>query len=244
VLRSFSQATTANEWPNEMAFVGLSTCMGVNLLSRIMGHISMLPFASANVGLRLPSSRTLRVCLLVPVCLWSAVALTFEGRAAWQRTVLQFDQGTQFRDRLRVPGMEGVYWGEPTQIDATTTLQKADFEGLVSYLRAKRGRFFVMGDSTMLYGILGAKSPQPLLYFLPSHSFLEKEIPSIDQMVLASLEGNKVSIAVREKVTFLLRGPEVYARLPRTWAWFTASFDHVSDFGNYEVWERKSDGYP
>jgi hypothetical protein len=97
-----------------------------------------------------------------------------------------------------------------------------------------------MGDSSILYGILGVRSPQPLLYFLPSHSFLEKEIPRLDEMVSASLERSGIGVVVREKVTYLPEVHDAYPRFPRTWAWFTSNFDHVSDFGNYEIWERQS----
>jgi hypothetical protein len=57
-------------------------------------------------------------------------------------------------------------------------LRKVDFEDLVSYLAAKRSTFFVMGDSALLYGLLGVRSPQPVLYFEPSHCFLEEEFPA------------------------------------------------------------------
>jgi hypothetical protein len=138
--------------------------------------------------------------------------------------------------------MERVRWGEPTAPDNTTTLQRADLEGLVSYLSANGGPFFVMGDSTMLYGLLGTRSPQPLLYFLASHSFLKKEIPRLDEIVSASLERNKVGVVVREKVTYLTGVHDAYAQFPRTWGWFTSHFDHVSDYGNYEIWKRRPDG--
>jgi hypothetical protein len=58
-------------------------------------------------------------------------------------------------------------------------------------------------------------------------------------MVLASLERNGVGVVVREKVTFLPEIQDAYPQFPRTWAWLTSQFDHVSDFGNYEIWERQ-----
>jgi 4-amino-4-deoxy-L-arabinose transferase-like glycosyltransferase len=237
--RCLAQATTANEWENSFAFVGLASCLGVSLWFRIIDYISIVPVADRGVSLRLPSARSVKICLLVLAAIWGVVALGHEGRAAWARTVQQFAKGTRFRDSVRVRGMEPVRWGEPTMIDKTTILQRADFEGLVSYLSANGGPFFVMGDSTMLYGLLGTRPPQPLLYFMPSHSFLKKEIPRLDEMVSASLERNKVGIVVREKVTFLTEIHDSYAQFPRTWGWFTSHFDHVSDYGNYEIWKRK-----
>ena len=74
------------------------------------------------------------------------------------------------------------------------------------------------------------------------HSFLKKEIPRLDEVVSASLERNKVGVVVREKVTYLPEVHDSYSQFPRTWAWFTNHFDHVKDFGNFEIWERRPGG--
>ena len=59
-------------------------------------------------------------------------------------------------------------------------------------------------------------------------------------MVLASLERNRVGIVVREKVTFLPEIQDAYPQFLRTMDWLTSHFDHVRDFGNYEIWERQA----
>jgi 4-amino-4-deoxy-L-arabinose transferase-like glycosyltransferase len=240
--RSLTQTTTLNEWQNNFAFVGLAGCLGVSLLLHIIGSISIVLVANCDGTLRLPSARAVKICFLLVAGMWGAVVLGYEGRAAWRRKVQQFEQGSLFRDAVRVRGMERVRWGEPTSIGGTTILRRADFEALASYLSARGSNFFVVGDSTMLYGLLGVRSPQPLLYFQPSHSFLEKEIPRLDEMVSASLERNRVGVVVREKVMFLPEMRDAYTHFPRTWAWFTSNFSHVSDFGNYEIWERRPAG--
>src|SRR5262249_36719994 len=139
-------------------------------------------------------------------------------------------------------GMERVRWGDPTPINATTTLRKADFENVTSYLTTKSKPFFVMGDASMLYGLLRSRSPQPLLYFLPSHSFLKEDIPRLDEIILTALKRNGVTIVVREKVTHLGEVHDAYPQFHRTWDWFKSHFTHVSDFGNYEIWEWSSGG--
>ena len=239
--RCLTQATTLNDWQNNFAFVGLSGCLGVGLWFRILDYVSIVPSADRDVRVKLPSASSVKIWLLAAAGIWGVVVLGYESRAAWVRTVQQFAKGTTFRDSVRVRGMERVRWGEPTSLDKNTTLQRADFENLVSYLFAKGGTFFVMGDSTILYGLLGTRSPQPLLYFLPDHSFLKEEIPRLDELVAGSLDRNKIGVVVREKVTFLAEVHEAYAQFPRTWGWFTSHFEHVSDFGNYEIWERRHD---
>jgi hypothetical protein len=80
-------------------------------------------------------------------------------------------------------------------------------------------------------------SPQPLLYFLPSHSFVPRQIPELDAQIHAALVRNHVQIVVREKDTFLPAVRESYPLFPKTWAWFQANFTHRRDFGIYEIWE-------
>ena len=244
--RSLTQAVTLNDWQNNCAFVGLAACLGVGLLIRNLSYISITPAAGPSGHpdgvLRFHSAPKLRVCLEV-AAVWGALVLGFEGRDAWNRWVQEFGSSATFHDTIRVRGLEQVRWGEPTPLTygtGTGILQKADFEKLASYLAAKETNFFIMGDSVILYGILGVRSPQPLLYFMPSHCFLEKEIPRLDELISASLERNRIGIVVREKVTYLPEVHDAYPRFPRTWAWFTSNFNHVSDFGNYEIWERQA----
>jgi hypothetical protein len=97
-----------------------------------------------------------------------------------------------------------------------------------------------MGDSTMLYGLLGSVSPQPLLYFSPNHAFLDQQIPHLDGMIIASLQRNNVTVIIREKVTYEIGTYNAYPRFPRTWAWMTSCFRHALDLGNYEIWELAS----
>lgn len=240
--RSFTQASTQNDWQNNLAFVGLAVCLGIGLLFRLTSYISIAPAAGRGAPIRVPSARTVATCLCVACGIWGSVLLAYVGRVAWKRSVQEFKAGTVFRDAIHVRGLERVLWGEPTYIYKAVSLRKADFEDLVSYLSVKGSRFFVMGDATLLYGILGTRPPQPLLYFVQGHSFLTDEIPQLDRIVSASLDRNKIGVVVREQVTFTPEVRDAYALFPRTWAWFTEHFDHVRDFGNFEIWERRPDG--
>jgi len=250
--QSFTQATTFNEWQNNFAFLGLTTCLGVSLLIRLIGCIKVAPVTTLNDSLLLPSARSMKLFVLVAAGIWGAVSLQYIGEAAWSRTVQEFEDGATFRNPVQVRGMERVRWGEPTRLGwgeptqpgENRTLRKSDFEGVVSYLAARKGNFFVMGDSTLFYGLLGVPSPQPLLFFQPLHSFRPNEIPGLDGLIADSLERSNISFVVREKVTYLPENGKSYSGFPRLWAWFTSRFEHISDFGNYEIWERKPDSLP
>jgi hypothetical protein len=233
LFRGATQATTLNEWQNDVAFLALATCLGIGLMLRLTDGI--IPAEG-----QIPLARTLRICLCVGAACWGSVVLAYEARAAWTRTVQQFAWETRFDESIRVPRLDGLRWGEPMRIgEGTARLRKGDLEGLFSYLAAKRSNFFVMGDAAILYGLVGTVSPQPLLYFSPGHSFSAEQIPRLDRMISAGLIRNGVSVVVREKVTWRPDIAESYGEFPRTQTWFTSGFVHVRDFGNFEIWERK-----
>src|SRR2546430_5294264 len=62
---------------------------------------------------------------------------------------------------------------------------------------------FRSGDTTILYGILHRQSPQPLLYYQPGHSFTDRDISRLDQVILQSLQTRNVQTIVREQFTFM-----------------------------------------
>jgi hypothetical protein len=238
--RSFAQVVTLNEWQNSFAFVGLSVCLGIGILLKLSDR--MLSLQRSNERLSQPYAGVARVCLMVVVGAWAAGVMLMEVRTSWRRTVQQFGQfgpRAEFRDTVDVPGLRRLRWGDPTKINATTTVERVDFERVASYLAQRRVPFFVMGDSTVFYGVIGMLAPQPLLYFLPSHSFLNREIPDLDRIIIKSLERHGVSVVVREKNTYLPEVASSYKSFPLIWGWFTRGFRQVAEFGNYEIWERK-----
>ena len=241
LFHSLIQGVTEQEFQNTFAFVGLAACLGASLLSRLAGYLPNAAAAGLDGGPRFPSARSLRICIFAVAGIWGAVVVAYEARSAWTRMVQEFTARTLFRDPIHVRGLERVRWGEPHLIQEKL-LRRVDFENLVSYLSAKRANFFVMGDSSILYGLLGVRPPQPMLYFLLGHSFLERQIPRLDPMISASLERNGIRLVVREKIMAEgIVSRDSYALFPRTWAWFTGNFDHTRDFGLFEIWEWRHD---
>ncbi|MBS1824229.1 MAG: glycosyltransferase family 39 protein [Acidobacteria bacterium] len=232
--RSFTQATTYNEWENNVAFMGVSFCLGIAVLARA---VALTPVGEHLRGI-------LQTLLVGLVGVWGATVFLYVGSSASGRHVQQFLPGTLFRDSVRVRGMEGLRWGEPTRLGERAVLQRKDFEEVANELNRRGERFFLMGDSAILYALAGVRSPQPLLYFLPQHSFLEREIPGLDETVSSALERNQVRLVVREKATHLPAVHDSYRKFPRMTAWFSGQFVLVREFGNYELWERKRDSQP
>jgi hypothetical protein len=168
--------------------------------------------------------------------------LVCEGiRVDRARIVQEFGPETRFGERVRVSGLERVYWGEPTLIPTRggqVTVRREDVEQLVRYLQTRSGNIFVAGDFAMLYALLGKPSPQPLLYFAPGLSFTAFDIPRLDVAILRSLRRNDIQTVITEQFTFMSTQP-AYSVFPQTWSWLTGEFTPTVRFGIFEVAERK-----
>jgi hypothetical protein len=235
LFRSLTQTITANEPANDYAVSGLAAALGCGALFRAMKflHVSVQPETDQ---LRIPSRITVHIVLLGIVGLWGVAFMAYQAMTVWKRSVHSFPGNARFAETVQADGLDRLRWGDPTVLE-TSPLKRPDFEAAIGYLRQRDVPFFVMGDSTLFYALAGKPSPQPLLYFLPSHSFLRRQIPALDTEVHAALLRNRVRIVVKEKETFLKDVRDAYPEFPKTWAWFQDNFTHRQDFGNYEIWE-------
>lgn len=232
--RSLTQQSTLNEWQNNFTFVGLSGCLGIWLLYQVANN--------AREPVQSPQWLSFIRPGFAAVCaLWGIAVFGYEARADWLRVVQEFRPGDRFDHPLQIAGMEGVRWAEPTRIgyDTGIILRQADFEAVVTWLRARHSRFFVMGDAALLYGLAGVSSPQPVLYFAPAPYILDKDIPALDHEVVTSLDRNQVDIVIYEKAMFSNGAHDLFPRFTLLWGWFQGNFSHVRDFGIFEIWERR-----
>jgi 4-amino-4-deoxy-L-arabinose transferase-like glycosyltransferase len=236
VFRSLTQVITLNNAANNYTFTGLAVTLGCGAAARLQRYLRLVISPLSDPQVRAPSSTTLGRLLLGGVGLWGVAFVSHQSMVSLQRIVHSFPRTARFERTVQSAGLEGLRWGDPTII-RTSVLDKSDFEGVLEYLRSRKTPFFVMGDSSLLYALAGMPSPQPLLYFLPSHSFVPRQIPELDAQIHAALVRNHVQIVVREKDTFLPAVRESYPLFPKTWAWFQANFTHRRDFGIYEIWE-------
>jgi len=235
--------STMNEPQNAQPFLGLilALLLSVVLLLRQASFSADIGSGTIRIPVRLPTaagSAMVAFTLLSVLAAW----VLFEGvQVARYRIVQEFGSTTRFVNRIQAPGMERVFWGDPTLIPTRTglvTILQEDFENVARYLQSRPGSFFVAGDATILYGLLRKPSPQPLLYFAPNHSHTSADIPRLDNAILRSLETHNVQTVVKEQFTFMSTQP-VYSVFPQTWSWLTTKFEPVHQFGIFEVWERK-----
>jgi hypothetical protein len=177
------------------------------------------------------------------------------------RFIQEFAPGARFTERLGVPGASRVLWGEPTRItpqfcsslgdmckisSASTALdhsfemlERRDLERVASWLLQHDRNFFVFPDATILYGLTGRPSPQPLLYFHPGQSYSPADQADLDRQIVAALERNRVESVVVERASFM-GTHKLLGEFPRLDAWISRNFELAEEFGNYHVFARPS----
>jgi hypothetical protein len=259
--QSAFQLTTNNEPSNNNAFVGICVSSAIALLVRAFRGRVGFHWQDGARRIELDLARRLGFVL---VALLSGLAFYSVGEGlivAHDRFVQEFPSGVRFDERLEVRGAARVLWGEPTHItqqdcaimseqcalsdaDATAApvsdvLDRRDLERLASYLDQRAQNFFVFPDTTLLYGLTGRPSPQPLLYFHPGQSFAPSDQPLLDRQIVASLQRNDVTIVVLERASYM-GTHRLLSTLPSLRTWIESNFEPAESFGNYRVFEARS----
>lgn len=250
------QLTTNNDAANNNAFVGVCLVSALALLGRARRQLLARPGAELRQLLSGWPAR-LGAAALVGATLYSFGDGLLIGR---DRNVQEFF-GARFEQPLAVAGAERVVWGEPTRITPhfcgylgdtcklsegvaaaerpLQVLAREDFERLAQELRVRGENFFVFPDATLLYGLSGRVSPQPLLYFHPGQSFLPSDRAQLDRAIVESLRRHHVTLVVLERVSFMGTHKEL-ASFPRLSAWIDAELEPVLELRNYRLLRARS----
>jgi hypothetical protein len=258
---SLFQLTTNNDASNNNAFIGLIIVSLFALIAHWLARAPSVSFrdrdARVRVALAHPALRRATAAMIGGFSLYSAG----EGlMVAHGRFVQEFAPGATFDERLQVRGAERVRWGEPTRItpqfcsslgdmckisSASTALdhsyellQREDFEQVARRLRERGGNFFVFPDATMLYGLTGRASPQPLLYFHPGQSYSLADQAMLDRTIVAALERNHVRSIVLERASFM-GTHKLLAEFPQLDAWIARHFELSEAIGTYHLFDAR-----
>lgn len=162
-----------------------------------------------------------------------------------------FPPGTRFSRPLAVAGLEPLRWGEPTRLRAggdeadgpgghrkTVDVRAAHLEGLVDRLRQDGRPFFVFPDWTLLYGVVGVPSPQPLLWFHPGLTYPRGGDPGLDRWIVRELERHGVATVVLEEVSWLGTEPRL-DDFPLLRTWIQRCFVERDRWGLFRWLERR-----
>jgi hypothetical protein len=249
------QLTTNNDVANNNAFVGV--CFVAALALALSARRYFLDWGEGELSVAARYLASGWPWRIASIALFGCVAYSFgDGLlTARDRNVQEFF-GARFEQPLAVAGMERVVWGEPTRITPhfcgnlgdtcklsdevaraerpLQILQREDFERVAKELRSRDENFFVFPDATLLYGLSGRVSPQPLLYFHPGQSFLPADRAELDRRILESLKRHHVTVIVLERVSFMGTQREL-AAFPKLHAWVASEFESALELGNYRV---------
>ncbi|MDD5166379.1 MAG: glycosyltransferase family 39 protein [Candidatus Omnitrophica bacterium] len=173
--------TTMNQAENSIPFIGI-------IFAASLGVSPRLKLFSGGLN---RSISTIVVSFLV-------LYLALAGIKVSQDRRVQEFTNSEFPRYFALEKLKALKWGKPTRIWGLQ-IQEEDVTGLVSYLKAKNENFFIFPNFTILYGVLGVPSPQPLLWFhkgLTYHAIYE---PELDNWIVRDLVKNKVRIIVIEE---------------------------------------------
>jgi hypothetical protein len=163
--------------------------------------------------------------------------LSVEGMSAsHQRRMHDVFEGSSFESTVDVPNLRYLRWGSPTVIKGGR-VSAEDLTRLCRYL-AGRGRFFSFPELTLLYGVLGVPSPQPLLWFHPGLTYLRGGDPALDRRIVGSLDAHGVDTVVIQRRSWF-GTKAILADFPRLQDWLDSQFDHVGSIGMFDIYERR-----
>jgi hypothetical protein len=229
--------TTLNQQDNAYPFLGLVLATAAGLALQAIG------WPGGVVG-RPRAGRTAKTAARAAV--WAAVAVgaAFAVREGVQvgmsRKVHDIFRGDRFDQPVKVAGLEGLRWADPMRLRGFQLFEK-DFAELVAYLRQRRENFFVFPDFTVLYGVVGVPSPQPLLWFHEKVTYPAEGDPALDRWIVEDLRRNRVGIVVIEQVAWFNTGKRLDA-FPGLKAYVYEDFDRVGQIGTFSIYHRRATG--
>jgi len=232
------QVTTGNDLENGIPFVGLAFALTTAVAGELFYNRKLEVTSRGRQDVfRLAVRPNHMNVALVTIGGILLLILSRQGLLVdFRRTVNQFAPSARFERRLQLPRIGRVRWGEPTRL-GSLTLEQADFENVVRWLERKDGNFFVFSDATILYGLLGRASPQPMLYFQRGQSYREADVPQLEDEILGSLGRNDVKTVVLEKRVPL--DDMKIASFPKLNRWIRTEFERSHEFGLFEIWEKR-----
>lgn len=138
-----------------------------------------------------------------------------------------------------LPGekLEPLLWAEPTRL-GKAAVTKADVETLLTDVAERPGELFVFPDWTVLYGLLGRSSPQPLLWFHSGLTYPAEGDPGLERRIVRSLELAEVETVVVERVSWLGTRARL-ADLPTLAAYLERYYAPERTIGPFEIRTRR-----
>lgn len=229
-LQDFFSATSRNELENGLPFTGVIVAIAIFLVYtaaiRLISHLDL------NNAFR-------RIILALVVLASITLVLDFSIyglRFAFNRSVHGVFELQRHPPKLSIDKLEDLRW---LTTDYGGRITEQDLRDLIAYLKSSNTNFFVFPDFTLLYALLDAPSPQPLLWFHQNLTYPFDYDADLDQWVIDDLIQNEVGIVVLEQQSFSGTN-ERLNHFPRLESFIDQEFDRVATIGNFLILERTS----
>lgn len=153
----------------------------------------------------------------------------------------------KFGERFPDEKLHCLRWGDPTVVTQilrnpsevkTLAVAQEDFKVLLDRLRAGNKNFFVFPDFSILYGLTGKPSPQPLLWFHNGTIYMDPYDPALDQWVVDSLIRNQVKVVILEEESYHGTA-ERLADFPLVRAFIDKNFEFTESISIFNIYEQK-----
>lgn len=152
---------------------------------------------------------------------------------ATSRKVHAIFENSEFSHSLRTESLSALQWGEPTRIGML--IRSTDIDMLVSFLENQEENFFIFPDFTILYGIVGTPSPQPVLWFHQGLTYTVTDNQDLDSRIVADLKRNEVNIVILEKESWLDTSDRL-DDFPLLKSYIEENFMPERDFGIFAIY--------
>jgi hypothetical protein len=212
--------TTLNQPENGLAMVGIILALAVGLVFR------MLPGKMVLAKAALAAAAAVLICF---ACL--------DGyRVSMNRKVHDIFRGSDFGGHMPLDRLRALRWAQPTSMGGFE-IREADVVRLYTYLKERREVFFVFPDFTILYGLLGAPSPQPLLWFHRGVTYSAEANSDLDQWIVRDLKRHGVGLIILEQVSWFNTGDRL-ADFPSMQAYLRTGFSKMGQIGIFSVYRK------
>jgi len=223
--QNFFILSLGDQAENGYALLGVLMAIGIVLALELLG--------SRGAGWRSATGAVAAVVM---------VALAATGiKASWSRQSHDILQGSVFpTEGLDQDKLAHLRWAEPTVVWGKYSVSGRDLRRLYRRLEQNDGKFFVFPDFTFFYGLLGARSPQPVVAFYTGLTSPYEYDAELDRRIVRELRANDVNLAVIEQRAWLRKPYEMLAEFPELRDYLTFEFEKVGSIGMFDLFERKS----
>ena len=218
--------TSNNQPENALPFIGIISAIGFGLLLPNKEHSATSSNQSTKTAMRLKLVTAGIFALLIAL-------VSLDGlHVSYSRQVHNIFSKSVFGHPLKSERLAALSWAVPTRVGNLITAE--DINNIVNYLETEGENFFVFPDFTILYGIVGAPSPQPMLWFHSGLTYSKTYDPSLDAWIVKELQENQVGIIIIEEQSWF-HSERTLGDFPQLSSFINDNFVYLQRFGNFLI---------